>query len=164
MDVGYLKIKIDIKAEYDEYRKKHDYKRKEIKKEEIKRLFEAFKDFFKQDGHFKFKENEHSITAEYKDHGITLDIDLYKNIDSPDFNIEGFVKTYEKDTFEFIAEGISNKEMMLEQVDADEQEKMVHATRFYKDFLEGDLVYNYRYRIKGREEIFASMNELLLAL
>ena len=64
MDLGYLKIKIDIKTEYDEYKKKYEYKKKELKKAEIKKLFDDFKEFFKTDGSFKFKENEHSIAAE----------------------------------------------------------------------------------------------------
>ena len=96
MDVGYLKIKIDIKTEHDEFKKRYEYKKKELKKEEIKKVFDGFKDFFKNDGNFKFKENEHSVTAEYKDHGIKLEMDIYKNIDAPDFNLDGSITTYEK--------------------------------------------------------------------
>lgn len=164
MDLGYLKIKIDIKSEYDEFRKRYGFKRKETKKEEIKKIFDAFKEFFKADGHFKFKENEHSITAEYKDHGITLDIDFYRVIDSEDFNIEGTIKTFDKQCFEFIAEAVCNKDITLQPADVNDQERMIHDTRFYKDFIEGDAYYTFRYKINGREEVFTSMTELLLAL
>ena len=48
MDVGYLKIKIDIKTEHDELKKRYEYKKKELKKEEIKKVFDGFKDFFQE--------------------------------------------------------------------------------------------------------------------
>ena len=38
MDLGYLKLKIDIKSEYEEYRKKYNFKKKETKKEEVKNM------------------------------------------------------------------------------------------------------------------------------
>lgn len=164
MDLGYLKLRIDIKAEYDEYRKKYEFKKKETKKEEIKAIFEGFKEFFKNDGNFKFKENEHSIVAEYKDHGTTLDIDIYRNIDSQDFDIEGTIKTYDKHLHEFVAEAVCNKDVTLHTAEADEQERMIQDTRFFRDFLDGDIAYTFRYRIKGREEVYGSMNEMMLGL
>jgi len=164
MDVGYLKIKIDIKAEHDEYKKKYDYKRKELKREEIKKIFDGFKEFFKADGHFKFKENEHSIAAEYKDHAIKLDMDIYNNIDSPDFNLSGTIKTYDKETFEFFVEGVSNSEFTLPPSDISEHDRMVHDTRYFKDFLDGELLYSFVYRITGREGTYLNMNDLLIAL
>ena len=164
MDLGYLKIKIDIKAEHDEYKKKYEYKRKELKREEIKKIFEGFKDFFKADGHFKFKENEHSIAAEYKEHAIKLDMDIYNNIDEPGFNLKGVIKTYEKETYEFAVEGLCNKDMALPPPDIDSQERMIYDTRYYKDFLEGELEYTFCYHIDGREGTYSSMPELMLAL
>jgi hypothetical protein len=164
MDLGYLKIKIDIKSEYDEFKKKYDYKRKETKKEEVKKIFEGFKDFFKSDGHFKFKENEHSLTAEYKDHGITLDVDIYKTIDSPDFDIEGTIKTFDRQCHEFVAEAVCNKDVTLQPAHIDEQERMIHDTRFFKDFLDGEVFYTYKFKIKGRDEVYSSMGEMMLAL
>jgi len=164
MDLGYLKINIDIKSEHDDYKKKYEFKRKELKREEIKKIFDGFKEFFKSDGHFKFKENEHSIAAEYKEHAIKLDMDVYNNIDSPDFNLSGIIKTYEKDTYEFIVEGICNKELTLPPPDIDSQERMIHDTRHYKDFLDGDLDYKFEYRINGREGTYINMNALMLAL
>lgn len=163
MDLGYLKLRIDTKVEYEEYKKQYEYKRKEIKRAEIKKIFKNFKAFFKEDGNFKFKENDHSITAFYKDYGITLDMDIYKNVDNEDFLLKGFIKTYEKETFEFISEGICNKEI-LQPAHIDNQEKMLHDIRFYKDFLNGDIFYTFTYRITGREEIYNSMIELLHAL
>lgn len=164
MDLGYLKIKIDIKHEYDEYKKRYEFKKKETKKEEIKNIFDSFKDFFKADGHFKFKENEHSLTAEYKDHGITLDVDIYKVIDSESFDIEGSIKTYDKQCYEIIAEAVCNKDVALQPAHVDEQERMIHDTRFFKDFIDGDVQYSFQYRIQGRDEVYASMTELLHAL
>jgi hypothetical protein len=164
MDIGYLKIKIDIKSEHDQYKKRYEFKRKELKREEIKKVFDGFKDFFKADGHFKFKENEHSITAEYKEHEIKLDMDIYKNIDSEDFTLIGVIKTFEKDVYEFIVEGVCNKDMALLPPEATIQERMIYDTNFYKDFIEGDISYSFQYRINGREQIYLSMNELLLAL
>ena len=164
MDLGYLKIKIDIKAEHDEYKKKYEYKRKELKREEIKKIFEGFKEFFKADGHFKFKENEHSIAAEYKDHTIKLDMDIYNNIDSPDFNLSGTIKNYDKETFEFFVEGVCNTEFTLPPSDISEHERMIHDTRYYKDFLEGEILYSFVYRITGREKNYLNMNDLLIAL
>ena len=164
MDVGYLKIKIDIKTEYDELKKRYEYKKKELKKEEIKKVFDGFKEFFKIDGNFKFKENEHSITAEYKDHGIKLEMDIYKNIDAADFNLDGTITTYEKECYGFLVEGWCNKELTLQPSDIDEQERMVHDTRFYKDFLDEEVTYSFAYKINGRDEEFQSMQELMLAL
>lgn len=164
MDIGYLKIKIDIKTEYEEYKKKYEYKKKELKKEELKKVFDGFKDFFKADGHFKFRENEHSVAAEYKDHAIKLDIDIYKNIDNPDFNLTGTIKTFEKDVFEFLVEGICNKDIPLQPAYVDEQERMVHDTRYFKDLLDDETTYTFIYKIKGREEIFKSMQELMFTL
>ena len=164
MDLGHLKIKIDIKSEHDELKKRYEYKKKELKKEEIKKIFDGFKDFFKSDGSFKFKENEHSITAEYKEHGIKLDMDIYKNVDAADFNLDGVITTYEKECHEFIVEGRCNKELTLQPPDADEQERMVYDIRFYKDFLDGEMSYSFIYKIKGREEEYKSMQELMLAL
>ncbi|MGQ2984111.1 hypothetical protein [Flavobacterium sp.] len=164
MDLGYLKIKIDIRAEHNSLKKKYDYKRKELKKEEIKKIFDGFKEFFKSDGHFKFKENEHSIAAEYRDHAIKLDMDVYKNIDSPDFKIVGIIKTYEKDTFEFVAEGLCNKEMTLQPVEPDENEKLVMESKLYQDFLDGEIKYDFVYSITGREGEYDSIQALLIAL
>lgn len=164
MDLGYLKIKIDIKAEHDRLKTKYDYKRKELKREEIKKIFGSFKDFFKADGNFKFKENEHSITAEYKGHAVKLDIDIYANIDSPDFTIKGIIKTFEKDVYEFVAIGDCNKEMALPQPDVDNHGRMVHDTSHYKDFLEGTTDYTFHYKITGREDTYLSMQELITAL
>ena len=164
MDVGYLKIKIDMKTEHDELKKRYEYKKKELKKEEIKKVFDGFKDFFKNDGNFKFKENEHSVTAEYKDHGIKLEMDIYKNIDAPDFNLDGSITTYEKECHEFIVEGRCNKELALQPSDVDGQERMVHDTRFYKDFLDDEVTYSFAYKIKGRDEEYQSMQELMQAL
>jgi len=164
MDLGYLKIKIDIKSEHDEYKKKYEYKRKEMKREEIKKIFDGFKEFFKADGHFKFKENEHSIAAEYKGHAIKLEMDIYSNVDSKDFNLAGTIKTYEKDTYEFLVEGISNAELTLPPPDISQHERMVHDSRYYKDFLEDTISYNFVYRISGRDGHYTTINALLLAL
>jgi hypothetical protein len=161
MDLGYIKIKIDIKAEYEEYKQKYEHKRKEFKKEEIKKVYDGFKEFFKQDGHFKFKENEHSITAEYRDYGITLDMDIYKNTDSSDFNLHGCIKTFEKETYEIKVEAVPDKEIPLPAGDISEHDRMVHATRYFQDHLNGDITYTYKYSIKGREVLYNSMQELM---
>lgn len=164
MDLGYLKIRIDIKSEYDEYRKKYDYKKRETKKEEIKNMYEGFKEFFKNDGHFKFRENDHSLTAEYKEHGVTLDIDQYKNTDNPDFLIEGIITSYDRQVYEILAKGISNKDLVLQPAGNDVQEQMISDTQYFKDFIEGKINYTFVYNIKGREQNFASMQELMHAL
>lgn len=164
MDLGYLKIRIDIKTEYDEYKKKYNYKKKEIKKEEIKKLFDDFKEFFKRDGSFKFKENEHSIVAEYKEHGIKLDMDVYKNIESEDYNMIGTIDTFENEVIEFVVEGVCNKDHTLQPAFANEDERMIHDTRYYKDFLDGDISYTFIYKIKGRDDEYKNMQELMLAL
>jgi hypothetical protein len=163
MDVGYLKIRIDIKAEYDEYRKKYNFKRKELKREEVKKVFDGFKEFFKSDKHFKFKENDHSVIAEYKDHGITLDMDIYKNVDAPDFKLEGTIKTYDKQVYGFTVEGIPNKEI-FEAPYVDDHEKMIHDTHFFKQFLEDEVVYTFRYNITGHGETYPTMQAMMLAL
>lgn len=164
MDLGYLKVKIDIKDEHDEYKKKYGYKKKELKKEEIKNVFDGFKEFFKNDGNFKFKENEHSVVAEYKDHGIKLDMDIYKNIESEDFNLNGTIQTYENEVFEIIVQGVCNQDFTLQPAFADENERMVHETRYYKDFLDGEITYTFEYKIAGREESYINMLQLMLAL
>jgi hypothetical protein len=164
MDIGYLKIKIDIKVEHDEYKKRYEYKRKELKRSQIKHVFEGFKEFFKADGSFKFKENEHSIIAEYKDHEIKLDMDVYKNIDSEDFNLIGTIKTFEKDVYEFIVEGVCNKDLSLMPPEPNSQERMIFDTEFYKDFIDGDLDYTFQYRLKSHDLPFISIGEMLLAL
>jgi hypothetical protein len=164
MDLGYLKIKIDIKSEHDEFKKKYDYKRKELKREEIKKVFDSFKDFFKADGHFKFKENEHSITAEYKEHEIKLDMDIYKNIDSEDFDLHGVIKTFEKQTHDFTVQGACTTDLTLLPPEIDSQERMIYDTRFYKEFINGEVEYVFQYRINGRDKTYLSMNELLQAL
>jgi len=164
MDPGYLKIKIDIKSEHDNYKKKYDYKRKELKREEIKKIFESFKDFFKTDGNFKFKENEHSVTAEYKEHAIVLDMDIYGNIDSADFRIVGTIVTFENQTFEFIAEGVQSAEKALPPPGINDEERMVYDTKFYKEFLDGDVTYDFQYRITNHEAVYLSMIELLTAI
>ncbi len=164
MDLGYLKIKIDIKAEHDEYKKKYTYKKKELKKEEVKNIFEGFKDFFKNDGSFKFKENEHSVVAEYKDHGVKLEIDLYKNIESDDFDLNGSIETFDRQVYGILVQGVSNHDLSLQPAFADEDERMVHDTRYYKDFLDGTVTYTFEYSITGREEIYRSMLELMQAL
>ena len=91
-------------------------------------------------------------------------MDVYTNIDSPDFNLSGIIITYEKDTYEFIVEGVCNKELTLPPPDIDSQERMIHDTRHYKDFLDGDLDYKFEYRINGREGTYVNMNALMLAL
>lgn len=163
MDIAYLKLRIETKAEYEEYKQKYEYKRKEIKREEVKNIFKGFKDFFKSDSSFKFKQNDHSLTAEYKGYYVVLDMDIYRNIDSEDFLLHGVVKTYEKDIFDFTAEGICNKEI-LQPAHIDNHEKMIHDIRFFKDFLEGNIFYTFQYKIKGRDEVYASMKELMHAL
>lgn len=164
MDAGYLKIKIDIITEYNEYRKKYTYKRKELKKEEIKKVHEGFKDFFRNDGNFKFRENDQSIIAEYKDHAITLDMDIYKNTDTPDFNLEGCIKTFDKESYEILVEAVPNKEVPLQPAHASEQERMIYDTKYFQDYLNDEISYTYQYRIKGREGIYSSMQELMFAL
>lgn len=164
MDIGYLKIRIDIISEYEEHKKRYHYKRKELKKEEIKRVYDGFKDFFKSDGNFKFKENDHSITAEYKDYGITLEMDVYKNIDSPDFDLEGCIRTFDKDTYEIRVEAIASKDILLQPAHVDEHERMIYDTRYFQDFLNGEVTYIYKYSIKGRDEIYESMQAMMVAL
>lgn len=164
MDLGYLKIRIDIKTEYEEFKKKYNYKKKELKKEEVRKLFDDFKEFFKKDGGFKFKENEHSIVAEYKDYGVKLDIDVYKNVESDDFNMNGTIYTFENEVIEFFVGGVCNKNSTLQPAFANEDERMIHDTRYFKDFLDGDISYTFNYKIKGREEEYKSMQELMLAL
>ena len=164
MDLGYLKTKIDIKTEHDHYLKKYEYKRKELKREEIKNIFKGFKEFFKDDGNFKFKENEHSIAAEYKEHAIKLEMDIYNAIDAPGFELTGTIKTYEKDTYEFVSTGVCNKDLTLPPPDIDSQERMIYDTRYYKDFLDGNLSYTFQYHITGREGTYQNMQLLLLAL
>lgn len=163
MDLGYLKIKIDIKSEYEEFKRKYEYKKKEIKKEEIKKTFEGFKEFFKTDGNFKFKENEHAITAEYKDYGISLEMDKYKNIDSPDFMMDGTIKTYEKEVFTIFIVGSCNKHIEY-PVFKDEQERMVYETQFFKDFLNEEIFYTFHYTIQGKDVLYQSMQELMQGL
>ncbi|RZJ64014.1 MAG: hypothetical protein EOO45_19500 [Flavobacterium sp.] len=163
MDLGYLKIKIDIKSEYDEYKKKYDFKRKEIKKEEIKKVFEGFKEFFKLDGNFKFKETDHTMIAEYRDHAITLDVDIYKNTDAPGFDIEGLIKTYEKQVYEFVVTGITDHESSLAPY-VDDQERMIQETRKFKEFLDGETIFTYRYIVKGSEKSYGTMQEMMLGL
>ncbi|MBD3843274.1 MAG: hypothetical protein IE909_15620 [Campylobacterales bacterium] len=164
MDIGYLKMKIDIKTEHDDYKKKFEYKRKELKKQEIKAIFEGFKDYFREDGNFKFKENEHSVTAEYKDHGVTLDMDTYTNIDKPHFNMEGFIRTYENMTHDFEVEAVCNRELIGQVSGASGQETLLFNTAFYKDFLEGNVKFDFIYRITGKPEEYRSIQELLFAL
>jgi hypothetical protein len=164
MDAGYLKIKIDIISEYSDYKKKYSYKRKEFKKDEIKKVYDGFKDFFKNDGNFKFKENEHSITAEYKDYGIILEMDVYKNTDNPNFDLEGTIKTFDKEVYEIVVEAVPNKEIPLQPAHVSEQERMIHDTRYFQDYLNDEISYTYQYRIKGREGIYSSMQELMFAL
>lgn len=164
MDIGYLKVKIDIKTEYDEYKKKYNYTKKEIKKEEVKKVFEGFKEFFKNDRGFKFKENEHSVAAEYKDHAIKLDMDIYKNIESDDYNLHGTIETYDREIFDISVIGICNSDHTLQPAFASEEERMVHDTRYYKDFLEDKISYTFQYKIEGREELYTTMQQLMLAL
>ncbi len=164
MDVGYLKIRIDIKAEHDDYKKRYEYKRKELKRGEIKKIFEGFKEFFKADGSFKFKENEHSITAEYKEHEIKLDMDIYKNIDSEDFSLIGTIKTFEKKVYEFTAEGVCSKDLSLMPPEIDSDERMIYDTNFYKDFIDDEIQYSFQYRINGNEKAYVSIGEMLLAM
>lgn len=164
MDAGYLKIKIDIITEYADYKRKYSYKRKEFKKDEIKKVYDGFKDFFKNDGNFKFKENEHSITAEYKDHGITLEMDVYKNTDNPNFDLEGTIKTFDKEEYAILVKGIPNKEIPLQPADISDHERMILDTRYFQDYLNDDISYAYRYEIKGREGSYNSMQELMFAL
>ena len=61
-------------------------------------------------------------------------------------------------------EGRCNKELTLQPPDAGEQERMVYDTRYYKDFLDDEISYTFVYKIKGREEEYLSMQELMLAL
>ena len=164
MDIGYLKIKIDIKAEHDGLKKKFEYRRKQIKKEEVKKIFEGFKDYFREDGNFKFRETDHSITAEYKDHGITLDMDIYKSIDSPQFDMDGFVKTYENETFDFDVIAVCNRDVELKPASISGQEKLLHDTAFYKDFLDGEIFYDFKYRIRGRDQEYGNIQEMMIAL
>lgn len=163
MDIAYLKLRIETKAEYEEFKKKYEYKRKEIKRAEIKNIFTGFKNFFKADGSFKFKQNDHSITAEYMGYYVVLDMDIYKNIDSEDFLLHGSIKTYEREIYNFTAEGVCNVEI-LQPAHIDKQEKLTHDIRFYKDFLDGKIFYTFSYKIEGQEESYTSIEELMHAL
>ena len=91
-------------------------------------------------------------------------MDIYKNVDSEDFNMTGTIKTFEKEVFEFTVEGECNKDLALQPAFVDEQEHLVHDTRFFKDFLDGDISYTFKYKIKGREGVFQNMQELMLEL
>lgn len=48
MDLAYLKLKIDIKAEYKQYGKQYEYAKKEIKKDEIKIYLTVLKSSLKR--------------------------------------------------------------------------------------------------------------------
>lgn len=164
MDIDYLKIKIDIKTEHDEFKKKFDYRKKELKKEEIKKIFDGFKEFFSHDGSFKFKENEHSITAEYKDHGITLDIDVYKSIDNTEFCVEGFIRSFENETADFEVIAVCNKDVEFNPSMISGQEQLLQDLSFYKDFDKGEIYYTFKYRIKGKRDEYNNIQELLKAI
>lgn len=161
MDIGQLKRNIDIRSEFESYRKQYEFKKREIKRAEIKKIFKGFKNFFKKESGFKFKENEQRLTAEYKDYCVTLDVDTYKNIDSKDFYIEGLIKTYQKESYEFYAEATSNKPVAI--IDAQEysEERMVYDTSFFKQFLDDTVVFNFRYHIKGRSDVYNDMESLM---
>lgn len=164
MDLTKLKNKIDIKSEYDSYLHKYIYKLKEIKKEEAKNIFKEFKDFFKNEGGFKFKENEHSIKAEYKNHCVVLDMDIYKNIESKDFYLEADIKTFEKKEYSFFAYGRCDKELIFHPAGEYSYETMEVDIKFFKEFLNGDITYTFYYKVKDRDDIYDSMENLLRGL
>mgnify|MGYP006181697621 CR=1 FL=1 len=164
MDLVKLKNKIDIKAEYESYLHRYIFKLKELKREEIKNIFKGFKNFFKNEGGFKFKENEHSIKAEYKNHYIVLDIDIYKNIESKDFFLEGSIKTFEKSEFGFFADGVCEKELIFHSADENSYEGMVADIAFFKEFLEGKINYSFKYKISGRPEVYDDIEGLMNGL
>lgn len=164
MDAGLLKIKIDIITEHTELKKKYSYKQKEIKRQEVKHIFDGFKDFFKTEGHFKFKENEHSVTAEYKDYTIKLEMDVYNNIDSDDFAMHGRIETFEEKIYEFTAEGVYETEKALPPVTLSEEELMVYESKYYTAFFEEDPDATFKYRLNGDEKEYMSIIELLQAI
>ena len=164
MDVDRLIHRIDIKAEHDEFRKKYEYKKKEFKRKEIKKIFSDFKAYFKESGEFKFKDNEHSITAIYRDHTIKLDMDIYKNLDNDAFELHGYIKMFDKSTYNFTARAVYKAELPMHTDFDDAQKKMEEDTLFYKDFIQDDFKCSFTYTIEGREEEFKNMQELLVAL
>lgn len=161
MDLVKLKNKIDVKSEYESYLHRYIYKLKEIKREEAKNIFKGFKEFFKSEGGFKFKENEHSVKAEYKSHCVVLDMDIYKNIESRDFYLEGSIKTFEKKEYDFFAHGKCNKELILHPAGQYSYETMEADIEFFKEFLNGNITYTFYYKIKDSEEAYDSMDSLL---
>lgn len=164
MDAGFLKIKIDILAEHEELSKQYKYKRKEIKRAEIKKIFDSFKEFFKTEGHFKFKENEHSVTAEYKGRAIKLEMDIYNNADSEDFLLNGSIETFEGETHAFTAEGSYNGVEALPPAHVNHDEQLAYEAKYYRDFFEDDPDHHFEYKIAGRDAVYLSMTELLHAL
>jgi len=164
MDAAFLKIKIDIIAEHEELTKKYKYNRKEIKKAEIKKIFDSFKDFFKSDGNFKFKENDHSVTAEYKGRGVKLELDVYNNVDSEDFVLNGTIDTFEEKTFEFTAEGSYEGQAILPPAHINHDEQLAYEAKYYRDFFEDDPKHSFTYTVKGHDATYLSMTELLHAI
>jgi len=164
MDAAFLKIKIDILSEHEELTKKYKYKRKELKRAEIKKIFDSFKDFFKTEGHFKFKENEHSVTAEYKGRTVKLEMDVYNNADSEDFIITGTIETFEGNTFEFIAEGSYEGEKLLAPAHINHDEQLAYEAKYYRDFFDDDPAHKFIYKVKGHDATYLSMTELLHAI
>ena len=164
MDAAFLKIKIDILTEHEELKKQYKYKRKEIKRAEIKKIFDSFKDFFKTEGHFKFKENEHSVTAEYKGRSVKLEMDVYNNVDSEDFLLNATIETFEGENFEFTAEGSYEGQVILPPAHVNHDEQLAYEAKYYRDFFEDDPAHTFLYKVKGHDATYLSMTELLHAI
>ncbi|MFL9843295.1 hypothetical protein [Flavobacterium rhizosphaerae] len=164
MDLKSLINRIDVRAEHDDFEKKYEYKKKEIKKAEVKNIFETFKKFFKESKQFKFKENEHSITAMYRNHTIKLDMDIYKNLDNPSFELNGIIKMFDQKIYDFTAKGVYTAELPLPEQDTGEYERIVHDTTFFKDFISGSISYSFVYILAGSDIKYNDMKSLLMAL
>lgn len=164
MDLKKMKSEADLTAEFNKYKQASEAKKKEIRKNEIQKIRDGFKDYFKDNPEFKIIETNENITASYKNTSIILIEDVYANNQDPSMSVNMKIQTADNKTHELRTTVHSNKEIETSKTANSKEEIMKRDLLYHKAFVEGEIQYTFKYILKGSKITFETIKELLDSL
>lgn len=162
MDLDKLKSDSDMNAEYNKYRKASEDKKNQIKQNEIAKIQEGFIAFFQKNKDFEVKKTTTQISATYKGTSIFLIVDDYANGQDPSMSVHVKIEMQDRKMHEIYTSIHVNKEPNITVPPAKTKEEiMLRDLKYHKAFVEGEIVYTFKYMVKGKKQEYDTIQKLL---
>lgn len=161
MDLNKLKEDSNLKSTYNEYKSLYIAKRKKIRQYEIDKIRIAFKEYFELNNDFIIKESNEKITAEYQGSSVILYENEYDNAQDPSMSVHMKIKMPDGKEYNILTTIYSNKESKFPPPAKSDKEIMERDLKYYKSFIEEEIIYNFKYKVKETKKEYETMQELL---